>query len=107
MTTPSREEKLNAWPRSVNCSQRNSLTASAAASCPRHPLAICSISSRWNGRRLLLSRSVGDPELSDRLLHGARELLIEQANATLNTWHCADNKALSTCARALFPSTYL
>lgn len=89
MTTPSREEKLNAWPRSVNCSQRNSLTASAAASCPRHPLAICSISSRWNGRRLLLSRSVGDPELSDRLLHGARELLIEQAPGI--------------CARGLIP----
>lgn len=34
---------------------------------------------------LMLSRSVGDPDLSDRLLHGARELLIEQANATLNT----------------------
>jgi len=31
---------------------------------------------------LLLSRSVCDRKLSDRLLHGARELLIKQANAT-------------------------
>ena len=56
---------------------------------PSPPLAICSISSRGNGRRLLLPRSVGDPELSDRLLHGARELLIEQAPGI--------------CARGLIP----
>lgn len=31
---------------------------------------------------LMLSRSVCDCELSDRLLHGARELLIKPANAT-------------------------
>jgi AcrR family transcriptional regulator len=31
---------------------------------------------------LILSRSVNDPELSDRLLHSTRELLIEQASAT-------------------------